>query len=246
MNPARVRTGGGAVRSPRRIVDLIWLLLGVLLSVALFAPPATTAQALGLRRFLTPPIARGWRVVQRFRMNSRSLTSVEIRPAVVGPVDGSYRLMIRDSDAPQAQRSTDISAATLAGQATYTFEFVPFPNSKDHEFELEVIPTPNDPGDGIALWVAKGTPSDDRVLLFNDSPRWGTLAFATRTTVSPVWRVLLSDGSDTGLPRWWGMVALCGIWLATRFVVIAFLPVRGATVIGNRPSAAPSAGSSAW
>ena len=201
------------------VVDAIWCALGVLLAVGLVLPPSKTGEGLGLRRFRTVDVSGDYWIAQRFRMNAPDLTGVEIRPVAVGPVSGRYRLTIRDRDARNVERSTDVAAADLVRESRYRFRFEPIADSVDHEYQLEIAPAADDPGRGVALWANKGARVEGSALRINNAPRWASLAYQTETpTMSPL-RSLLAPGDPERPPRWLALVGLLGSWIALRFVL---------------------------
>ena len=211
------------------LLDVVWLMLGLLMIAGLVATPTAVGDTLGLRRFQTPEISHKWLVAQRFRMNAADLSAIEIRAAAVGPVKGRFRLRIRDLDATGVERSAAVAASDLVRADSYVFRFAPIASSMNHEFEFDVVPDPSQPGRGVALWATKGERLAEGGLRINDKARWAELAFQTQTSaVSPL-RRLLAAREPERLPRWLALVALTGQWIALRFVFRAFVapPAQG-------------------
>ncbi len=197
---------------------VLWLVAGVALTAVLLADPLTTGDELGVRRFQTLEVGAAYRIAQRFRMNADGLTAIEIRPSVIAPVHGRFRLLLRDRDFPN-ERVADVTAEELGAGDTYLFSFAPIPDSRGHEFQLEITPVPSDPGRGVAFWATKGNRLDEGGLLINERPRWASLAFQTLTTTSPPIRALMRRPDSDRPPQWLALVGLLGSWVALGFVL---------------------------
>lgn len=202
-------------------VDAVWLLLGIVFAAVLLTPPDLTRDRLGIRRTLTPPVSAEWRIAQRFRMNAPELNAIELLPEPIGPVGGSFRLTLRDRDARNAERVTDVKAEDLVREDAYVFRFEVMDDALDHEYQIEIAPSPADPGYGIALWATQGARPEDGALRINNVRRWGSLAYRTYTPRVSILEALLMP-PDTGRPpRWLGLAALVGVWICLRFVLRA-------------------------
>jgi hypothetical protein len=212
-------------------VDAGWCLLGAALLLALVVSPDTVGSAVGLRRFLTPEIGPAWQVAQRFTMDARGLSAIEIRAHRVGEAAGTFVVTLRDRDAPDTVRRTEVPAAELVRGASYTVRFDPIARSQNHEFELAIAPSPADPGRGVALWATKGE-TDAGALRINGAERWASLAFQTHTPSVSLGRSFFR--AEAGRPpRWLGLIALIGQWLALRVVLRALVARTGSAVPGS-------------
>ena len=208
-------------------------MLGILLAGVLVTSPDLTRDRLGIRRMLTPPVSDEWRIGQRFRMNAPELNAIELQPEAVGPVGGSLRLTLRDRDARESVRVADVKAADLVRDDSYVFRFDVMDDSLDHEYELEIAPSPDDPGYGVAFRATKGERAEDGALRINDVPRWGSLAYRTYTPRVSILNALLMPAGAGRPPRWLGLAAVVGIWISLRFVL------RAATSLPGRQAREP-------
>lgn len=193
---------------------LAWWAAALFLVVALCLPPASAGDGLGIRRFLSPEVTAATRVGQRFRMTERNFSSIALRAAAVGPLEGRYRLSLIDVQTGRVVRHADAEAADLVATGAYTFRFQPLAFSEDLLFDFELAPLPGRPGRGVALWATKGERLSEGALLINGTPRWGSLAFEASTSAdSPI--VALFSGRQPGRPpRWIALLGLCGAWVA--------------------------------
>jgi hypothetical protein len=173
-----------------------------------------------VRRFLTPEVGGAFRVAQLFLMDDLDLSGVEIRAAAVGPVSGSLLFTLRDIDTGHEVRA-HVAAADLVRAESYVFWFPPIQLSSGHEFRLDVGPSPGTSRSGVAFWATKGARLDYGGLFINDTPRWASLAFQTRTpAVAPI-RTIFGARDPGRPPRWLAVIGLAGAWLALRFVLKA-------------------------
>ena len=196
-----------------------WWVLGLVLGVGLLLGKLPTGDALGMRRFLTPQASTEWILAQRFRMNTKGLSAIEIRAAAHGPVGGRYLLTLRDLDAPSVMRTEEIAATDLIRNESYAFRFPGIEDSARHLFQFEIAPVRAAPGHGVALWATKGERLDEGGLLINGQPRWASLAFQTHTSTVSLLRALLSARDPHRPPQWLALVGLSGVWIALRFVL---------------------------
>jgi hypothetical protein len=204
---------------PGHLVAAAWGAIGIVVLTTLFLPARSIGDTLGLRRFLTPPLDGRWGTGQRFRMDARDLSGIEIRASAVGPIGGRFRLTLHDREYPN-ERSTEVSAADLVREDRYVFSFDPIHDSRGHEFQLDISPVPADPGRGVALWATKGDRLDrGGGLLINAKPRWASLAFQTHTGAVSMFRALLRGGDADRPPQWLALAGLLGSWIALGFVL---------------------------
>jgi hypothetical protein len=175
----------------RALLDTRYLLTGAaVLFVAVAAMTGIgqtfgkTGDGLGIRRFVTPEIAPGWRVGERFKMDTGGLRAITIRPAVVGSPEGRVRLELRSVTpyAARVFRSAELPAAEFARANTYQFEFAAIPDSRDVIYQLDILSSPEAPSRGVALRATKGERLANGVLLINGVERWADLAFETDAT----------------------------------------------------------------
>ncbi len=211
------------MRRAGSVVQGLWLALGIVMAVVLAMPPEKTGQGLGLRRFLTVEVSREYPIAQRFRMNAPDLTGIEIRPAAVGPVRGRFRLVLRDRDGRDVERSIEVAAADLVREGRYQSTFAPIGESAGHEFQFEMLVSPSDPGRGVALWASKGGRPEGSALRINNAPRWASLAFQTETPAVSLLRRLVNGGDPSRPPRWLALVGFAASWVALRFVLNGLL-----------------------
>ena len=208
----------------RAAVEAAWWLLGAVMLGVLLAPPTKTSDRLGLRRFLTPEVSSEWRVGQRFTMNAPEMDGIEICAAAVGRASGSFRVSVRDLDARDVERSADVSAADLLRDSCYLVRFEPIEDSADHQFQIDIAPSPDRPGRGVALRATKGPRPEQAALRINDVPRWGSLAFQSHTPSRSMFRTLLSANEPERPPRWLALIAFLAAWLSIRFIFHAIVP----------------------
>jgi hypothetical protein len=215
------------------IVDAGWWTLGALVAGALVLPVNSVSDSLGWRRFLTPEISSAWTVGQRFRMDADDLSGFELHASAVRPVEGAFRLRLRDVTDGKIERIADVPASDLAGDDSYVFRFTPFQFSKDHEFRFDIAPSPGNSGRGVALWATKGNRLDEGSLLINEVPRWASLAFKTHTSAERPIRALLTNSESRRPPRWLALIGLLGAWLALRVVLKALVAYRDDSVLAQ-------------
>ena len=213
---------GSTTRNARSAIDWVWCASGVLLVVLLVAPPRTAGDSLGVRRFLTPEVGGSFRLAQLFIMDGLDLSGIELRATAVGPVSGSLVFTLRDIDTGH-EVSAHVAAEDLVRAESYVFSFPPIQLSSDHEFRLDVAPSPGTARSGVAFWATKGARLNYGGLLINDMPRWASLAFRTRTpAVAPI-RAMFGARDPQRPPQWLAAIGLAGAWLALRFVLKAVI-----------------------
>ena len=212
---------------PRRFANALWMLIAVVMLWGLWYTPSTTGDRLGLRRFRTPVVAGDVRVAEQFVMRERSLTGVEIRPAVVGPVSGALRVILTDQTSGMVVRAADIPAADFARDRSYVFAVDRVEDSRGHWFELAIVSSPEQPAGGVAFWATRGDRLGNATLLINGVERWADLAFQSHTPVtSAIGLFRRSSGTD----RMRQAIVLAG-------VVVVWLLVG---VVLRMPAAAPA------
>jgi hypothetical protein len=212
-----IRVSGIRLR-PGHVAATAWGAIGIVVLATLFLPARSIGDTLGLRRFLTPPLDGRWGVAQRFRMDARELSAVEIRASAVGPIGGRFRLTLYDREFPN-ERSAEVSAADLVREERYVFRFDPIQDSRGHEFHFDISPAPADPGHGVALWATKGDRLDRGGLLISGKPRWASLAFQTHTRAVSMFRALMRGGDADRPPHRLVLLGLLGSWIALGFVL---------------------------
>jgi hypothetical protein len=196
-----------------------WWALGVLIVAALITPPRSAGDSLGMRRFLTPEVSSDWQVAQVFQMPARRLNAIELRASAVGQVRGSLRLRLSEMDG-DVERIADVPAADFVRSDAYVFRFTPIGESDGRRFRLDVIPSPDAPGRGVAFWATKGERLEPgEGLLINDAPRWASLAFQAHPSPVSLLRALVTARDPDRPPRWLALVGLVGGWVALRFVL---------------------------
>jgi hypothetical protein len=180
---------------------------------------------MGFRRILTPEIAEGVRVGERFTMYTAGLTAIELRASAVGPPRGKVWIDLRGGKTAEGAvvRSTEVSAADFAGADVYRFEFPPISNSKNMQFVLEITSAPDAPAGGVALWSTKGERNPEDVLLFNGAERFGDLVYQTDVFVPP--KVV----SPLRPAIWLALVALALSWIAVAVMIRQMAPVTRST-----------------
>ena len=185
------------IHAPRRLANRLWLLLGVALVWGLWYVPATTGDALGVRRFRTPEIAGSTRIAQQFVMRERMLTGIEVRPSVVGDVAGSLHFTVTDLTTEQVIQSVDVSARDVVKDDRFNMWFGRIDDSRGHWFELSVTSSSAVPARGVAFWATRGERLDNAMLLINGAERWADLAFRARTpTTSMLSLIHISEPRD--------------------------------------------------
>lgn len=189
-------------RSTGEWASWTWWAIGALIVAALVVPPGHAGDSLGVRRFLTPEVGRDWRIAQAFRMNAPRLEAIELRASAVGPVSGSLQLRLHD-ESGTVERVAHVRAADLVRGDSYMFGFAPIEESDGRWLRLEVLPSPDAPGRGVALWATKGERLEPPAgLLINDTPRWASLAFQTHVPPVSLLRALVTARDPDRPPRW--------------------------------------------
>jgi hypothetical protein len=155
-------------------------------------------------------------------MDDPNLDGIELRAAAVGDVRGALMFTLRDVDTG-VEVSRQIPANDLVRDDSYVFEFPPVALSAGHEFRLDIVPSPDDAGSGVAFWATKGERLEYGGLSINGTARWASLAFQTHTPAVAPARAMFGPRDPQRPPRWLAGVGLAGAWVALRFVLRALV-----------------------
>lgn len=156
----------------------------------MLAMPAATLPGdhVGIRRFQTPSVGPDIRLGQTFIMPVDGLHAIEIFPVSVGiPPSGDVLFELYEVGSERLAtrvRNVEVPAEDLLRGSSYSFEFAPILDSKDHTYRLDLIASP---ADGVAFWATKGERYPGGRMHANGRERWADLAFRVHAPTLSVW-----------------------------------------------------------
>lgn len=209
-----------------RWTGLAWACLPVAFAIVLASPSVTLpGDAVGVRRFRTPPLGPDLRLGQTFTMTGNGLRAIELFPVAVGErISGDVRFELyelRDGRTIPLHVA-EVLARDVLRAPSYRFEFAPIPDSRDHTYRLDLVAAP---AEGIAFWATRGDRYEGGAMHANGRARWADLAFRVYAPAPTIWGRLMELRTTHPMRAYVALAALAAVWLLVGLVLRTFTAV---------------------